>query len=157
MRPAVWLQLIQDVTKDPRKTFKEPQVLLTSVKISCHDSTIWQSPDRIGGTVRWKPLFTQKNIKVCINSDATHLDNPQTYNLLQCSTKCTGSQRSCYIWAKRASLQSSKLFRGQCDLNMSSSVYKFVVEAQAQLGYTARQRPHKNKHKYRDMISLDLK
>lgn len=65
--PRVRWRLIQEVTKEPRKTSKELQALLATVKGSVHDSTIRKTLAKNGihGRVpRRKPLLSQKNTGV---------------------------------------------------------------------------------------------
>lgn len=66
--PRAQWQLTQEVIKNPIKKSNEEQASLTSVKVSCHESTIWHILGKNcirGRVVRQKPLLTQENIKAC--------------------------------------------------------------------------------------------
>ncbi len=65
-RPTKIRRLIQEVIKEPRRTSKEPQASLASIKVSVHDSTIRKrlAKNSIHGRVpRQKLLLTKKNTK----------------------------------------------------------------------------------------------
>ena len=67
--PRVQQQLIQEVTKDPRRTFKGLQAYLASEKGSVLDSTIKKRLDKDGvrrSVARHRPLLTNRNINVCL-------------------------------------------------------------------------------------------
>lgn len=76
--PRAHQRLIQEVTKEPRKTTKELQASLYSVKVNfVHDSTSESlGRNRIHGRVPWwKPLLTKKNTKARLSFARRYLDD----------------------------------------------------------------------------------
>lgn len=64
--PTVHRLLIQEATKECRQTFKEPEALLTSAKVSFHNSSIRKRLGKNsthGRAPRRKPLLIKTNIK----------------------------------------------------------------------------------------------
>uniref|UniRef100_A0A8C6P1G5 Transposase Tc1-like domain-containing protein n=1 Tax=Nothobranchius furzeri TaxID=105023 RepID=A0A8C6P1G5_NOTFU len=99
--PRAQRQLIREVTKDPRTTFKELQTSLASVKVSVHDSTI-RHKHRFP---RHKPLLSKKNIKARLNFAKKHLNDCQDFweNTLwtdETKVELFGRQMSRNIWRR---------------------------------------------------------
>ena len=75
-------QLIQEATKEQRRTSKELQASLDSFKINVHNSTIRKTLGKNGihGRVaRHKPLLTNKNTKACFTFTKKQPDDPQDF------------------------------------------------------------------------------
>lgn len=106
--PRVRRKLIQEVTKEPRKTSKELQASLASVKVSVHDSTIRKTLAKNGiheRVPRRKPLLSKKNIKARLTFAKKHLDDPEDCwrNILwtdESKIELFGTCAARYIWRK---------------------------------------------------------
>lgn len=69
---------IQEVTKDPIRTSREPQASLASVKVRVHDSIIRNRLGRNGIHGR-KPLLSKRNVKADLSFPENIVMMPRTY------------------------------------------------------------------------------